>query len=125
MLNSLFHHLGKGGKSGFVTAAVASKCVVGLMGSDRNFEQAEGFLGSDPNSGQCLRTGQERFTDLGSDPNNPGSFSPYAPSAVASNCVVLIDRNVFVFILAPLSHPRLSLAPPGEREAPTAIWACI
>ena len=29
------------------------------------------------------------------------------------------------FFLAPLSHPRLSLAPPGEREEPTAIFGGV
>ena len=103
MLNSSFHPLGEGGKPGFVTAAVASKCVVGLMGSDRNFEQAEGSA------------------NLGSDPNNPHSTNPRMASAVASNCVVLIDRLLFVFILAPLSPPALS-RPAGRKREPTALF---
>ena len=86
---------------------------LGLMGSDRNFAAARiGFLGSDPNSGRDFRAGHQSTTDLGSDPNNPdpnnpGSFNPFMSSALASNCVVLIDRLLFVFILAPLSPPAL------------------
>ena len=38
---------------------------------------------------------------LGSDPNNPGSFSPRAPAAVASNRVMGIDGYIFVFIFGP------------------------
>ena len=43
---------------------------------------------------------------LGSDPNNPGSFSPRAPAAVASNCAVVVDSFVFVFIFGPTHTPR-------------------
>ncbi len=46
-------------------------------------------------------------------------------SAVASNCIAVVDRYISVFILAPLSHPRLSLAPPGEKEEPTAIFGHV
>ena len=93
----------------------------------------EELLGSDPNSGQSLRAGQrgllgsdrnfeqaEGGANLGYDPNNPDM-----PSAVASNCVVEVDALLSVFILAPLSHPRLSLAPPGEKEEPTAIFGRV
>ena len=111
MLNSLFDHLCERGKSGFVPAVVASKCVVGLMGSDPNSGQSlragqRGFLGSDRNFGQA-----EGGANLGSDPNsphpnNPGLFSPCSPTTVASNWVVGIDALLFVFILAPLTLPR-------------------
>jgi hypothetical protein len=95
------------------------------MGSDRNFAAArsdapagtaEGFLGSDPNSGQGLRAGQERLTDLGSDPNNPDPINPFTASVVASNCVVGIESFLSVFILAPLSPPALSRPAGRERE---------
>jgi hypothetical protein len=82
---------------------------------------AVGFLGSDPNSGQGLRAGQERFTDLGSDPNNPGSNHQFprsrAASAVASKCVVVAERNVFVFILAPFCLALASVGLAGSRPA--------
>ena len=94
---------------------------LGLMGSDRNFEQAKGFLakpqvqGSDPNSGHGLRAGQQSLTDLGSDPNNsdpnnPGSNlnCPHTrmASTLASNWVAVVDRDVFVFIFGPTLTPR-------------------
>ena len=70
----------------------------GFLGSDHNFEQAEGGA------------------NLGSDPNNPGSFNPFMPLPVASNCVAGIDALLFVFILAPLSPPALSRPAGRERE---------
>jgi len=90
----------------------------GLLGSDRNFEQAEGGanLGSDPNNPHPNNP----------DPNNPGSnlncLNTRTASALASNCVVEVDALLSVFILAPLIHPRLLPAPPGGKKEPTALF---
>ena len=83
-----------------------------------------GFLGSDPNSGHCLRARQQSSTDLGSDPNNPNPFSPHQSSAVASNWVVVVDALLSVFILAPLTPPALS-RPAGRKRGPTAIFGRV
>ena len=97
--------------------AVALNWNVGLVGS--------GFLGSDPNSGQGLRAGQQRLTDFGSDPNNPGSFSPCAPAVVVSNCVVQIDRDSYVFYFGPSLTPALSRPAGRERELIPHLAACL
>src|SRR5674476_78425 len=95
---------------GSAPSSVASKYGLGFLGSDPNSGQSfrsgqQGFLGSDHNfaakrSGAPAGTA-EGSANLGSDPNDPGSLYPFAPSAMASKCVVAFDRDVFVFIFGP------------------------
>ncbi len=63
-------------------------------------------LGSDPDSGHSVRAGQRGPTELGSDPYLAGRAPSDALSAVASNCVAVAERNVFVFIFGPTLSPR-------------------
>jgi len=93
-------------------AAVASKCVVGLVGSDPNCERAaEGFWGRIPIRGTAFKLANKAspiwaLTPIIRHPNNPGSFHPFMPSAMASKCVAEIDRDVSVFIFGPTHSPR-------------------
>jgi hypothetical protein len=54
----------------------------------------------------------------------PNFYNSHAASAVASNCVVVVDRFVFVFILAPLVPPALS-RPAGWKRELTAIFGRV
>ena len=104
--------------------AVAANRVVGFWGSDPNSGQSlragqRGLLGSDRNFEQA-----EGGANLGSDPNNPLPNNPRTASAAASKCVVDIDALLFVFILAPLYPPALS-RPAGREREPTAIFGRV
>src|SRR5450756_967987 len=96
--------------SGSAPLSVASKYGLGFLGSDPNSGQSfradqQGFLGSDHNfaakrSGAPAGTA-EGWANLGSDPNNPGSFNPCALPVVASNWVVVVEGLSLIHISEP------------------------